>query len=241
MPPMHEKLPTRRGEATQWMSKGAFEQSVLGSSDRQIRVDISRLIITLLALNFLSAVALWHYDTIRDWLQLHQKDLNTTVVWLSRAITILIVGGVSIAGVAVCGQARRASGKGASPGHSTTSPKASIGSESAFDWGSARAVTEESNSQPTSAPKLADQWEYIDPTPTPVRRANSRQAIEPPGRRGWQPFDVLRSLSRKKGGGISFESRPPMVWQVSPSDDSTDLRNGNQAAAKGLGTRALAQ
>jgi hypothetical protein len=98
MPPMDEKLRTRRGEATQWMSKGAFERSVLGSSDRRVRVDIARLVMTLLALNFLPAVALWHYDTIRDWL--HQKDLNTTVVRLSRAITILTVGGVLIAGVA---------------------------------------------------------------------------------------------------------------------------------------------
>ena len=37
MPPMLEKLPTRRGEATQWMNKGAFEQSVLGSSDLETR------------------------------------------------------------------------------------------------------------------------------------------------------------------------------------------------------------
>jgi hypothetical protein len=171
MPPMHEKLPTRRGEATQWMSKGALEQSVLGSSDFDTRVDISRLIVTLLALNFLPAVALWRYDAIRDWLQLHRKELNTTVLWLSRAITVSIVGAVLIAGVAICRQARRAPSEGARVGYSTTSPKASAGSKSAFDWGSAEAVTEGSKLQPAAAPKIADQWGHIDPTPIPIRRA----------------------------------------------------------------------
>jgi hypothetical protein len=89
--------------------QGAFEQSVLGRSDRQIRVDIPRLVITLLALNFLPAVALWHYDTIRDWLERHKKDFDTSDLWLSRAIIILLGGTMLIAGLAISLQAWRAS------------------------------------------------------------------------------------------------------------------------------------
>ena len=56
MPPMLEKLPTRQGEAARWSNKGAFEQSVLQSSIGETRVNKSRLIISLLAINFLPAV-----------------------------------------------------------------------------------------------------------------------------------------------------------------------------------------
>jgi hypothetical protein len=110
MPPMHEKLPTRRGEATQWMSKGAFEQSVLGSSDRQIRVDISRLIITLLALNFLPAMALWRYNPLLEWLQRYQREIRALSVAVLAVIALLALLGV---GLAIYGQAQRASSGGA--------------------------------------------------------------------------------------------------------------------------------
>ena len=57
------------------MNKGAFEQSVLVSSDYETRVDIPRLIITLLAINFLPAVALWRYDQLCEWLRRHKRKI----------------------------------------------------------------------------------------------------------------------------------------------------------------------
>ena len=144
MPPMHEKLPTRRGEATQWMSKGALEQSVLGSSDLDTRIDISRLIVTLLALNFLPAVALWQYDAIRDWLQLHEGEIRSLSVALTAVIVVVVLLGL---GLAIYGQARRPSS----------------GSANAADPPAASAK---------HATTDADEWiPVLDSTPIPVRRA----------------------------------------------------------------------
>ena len=91
MPPMLEKLPTRQGEAARWRNKGAFEQSVLQSSIGETRVDISRLIISLLAINFLPAVALWRYNEIREWLQRHKSEIDTTIVRLGVILVCVIV------------------------------------------------------------------------------------------------------------------------------------------------------
>ena len=77
MSPILEKLPTRRGETTRWSNKGPFEQSVLQSSIAETRVDISRLIITLLAVNFLPAVALWRYNATVEWLQRHHGEIRS--------------------------------------------------------------------------------------------------------------------------------------------------------------------
>jgi hypothetical protein len=81
---MLEKLPTRQGEAAHWRNKGVFE-SVLQSSARETRVAISRLIITLLAINFVPAVALWRYEQYAAWFKSHQRQLNLA----ARLVTIL--------------------------------------------------------------------------------------------------------------------------------------------------------
>ena len=146
MPPMLEKLPTRRGEATQWSNKGAFEQSVLQSSVAETRVDISRLIVTLLAINFLPAVALWRYNAIRDWLQRHKSPLVRLGIIL---VCLMIV--VALVGVALQ-QAHLASSGGAR----------AVGPPAAPAKHPAQPV-------PTEAP--SDWIDLVDPTPTPVRRA----------------------------------------------------------------------
>jgi hypothetical protein len=144
MPPMHEKLPTTRGEATRWMSKGAFEQSVLGSSDLETRVGISRLIITLLALNFLPAVALWRYNPILEWLQRHQGGIRSLSAALLAVIAVLALLGV---GLAIYVNAQRTSSFGAN----TAGPSAASARHSTPDPGG---------------------WvNVVDPTPTPIRRA----------------------------------------------------------------------
>jgi hypothetical protein len=159
MPPIREKLPPRRGEAAQWMSKGAFEQSVLASSDVDTHVDISRLIVTLLALNFLPAVALWQYDGFVIGYGLHQREIRSLSLALLTLLAVIVLLGV---GLAIYEQARRASSDGASVGHSTTSPRASTGSEPAFDWGSPKAVPEGSK-PPAAAPKLLTSRNTLTP------------------------------------------------------------------------------
>jgi hypothetical protein len=58
MPPMLEKQRSRQGEPVRWENTGPFEQSVFGISIHETRVDIPRLIVAILAINFLPAVAL---------------------------------------------------------------------------------------------------------------------------------------------------------------------------------------
>jgi hypothetical protein len=92
MPPMLEKQRTLQGEAVQWSNKSAFERSVLGNSwDRETRVDISRLIITLLAINFVPAVALWRYNAIREWLQCHKSELERLGVFLVSMMVVIVL------------------------------------------------------------------------------------------------------------------------------------------------------
>jgi hypothetical protein len=80
---------------------------VLGNSDLERRVDISRLIITLLALNFPPAVALWRYDAILEWLQRYQREIRSLSLALLTFIAVLALLGV---GLAIYGQAQRSSG-----------------------------------------------------------------------------------------------------------------------------------
>ncbi len=145
MPPTLEKLPTRPGEAVQWRNKGAFEQPVLQSSTRETRLDISRLIITLLAINFLPAVALWRYNEIREWLQRHKSELDTfvrLVVFLVSMIVVVVLIGIIL-------QAQRA-------GPRVESPSPAI---------------DPAKTLPAAPPNIPPGWELVDPTPTPVRRA----------------------------------------------------------------------
>ena len=88
-PPTLEKLSTRRGEAAWWSSKGAFEESILQSSIAETRVDISRLIITLLAMNLLPAMALWRYYAIVEWLEHHHGEIRSLSAALLTLIAVL--------------------------------------------------------------------------------------------------------------------------------------------------------
>jgi len=99
MPPMLEKEPTLQGKAIQWRNKGAFEQSVLQSNTVETRVDIFRLIITLLAINLLPAVALWRYNAICDWLQSHQGEIRSLSIALLKLIAVLVLIGVGLADI----------------------------------------------------------------------------------------------------------------------------------------------
>ena len=180
MPPMLEKLPTLRGEASQWVTKGAFERSVLQSSTDETQIDISRLVTTLLAINFLPAVALWRYNQIREWLRRHEKKVVIFTCVLLLLFLLMI-------GSAIYKQARPfQTSSGSSASVLTPSPTPVTGpvkspaagasipspaSVSDFDWASAEEVTPPSKSMPTAAPKIPDGWRIIDPTPTPVRRA----------------------------------------------------------------------
>ncbi len=97
MPPMLEKLPIRQGEGARWRNKGAFGQSVLQSSIGETRVDIFRLIISLLAINFLPAVALWQYNEIHEWVQRHNSLIDAPPIWFALVFLVLMVGVVLIA------------------------------------------------------------------------------------------------------------------------------------------------
>ena len=145
MPPMLEKQPTVRGEAVHWISKGAFGQSVLGSSVSETRVDVSRFIISLLAINFLPAVALWRYNEIREWLQRHKSELDTFArlgVFLACMIVVVVLIGIVL-------QAQRSGAK-------VVSSSPAIGPAQTL---------------PAATPNIPPGWELVDPTPTPVRRA----------------------------------------------------------------------
>jgi hypothetical protein len=143
MPPMLEKLPTRQGEAARWSNKGAFEQSVLQSSIGETRVDISRLIISLLAINFLPAVALWRCNAIRDWLQRHESQLvRLGIILVSLMIVVVLIS--VVLQLASSGGANAAGPPAASAKHRT-------------------------QLIPTKGP--GDWVDLVDPTPTPIRRA----------------------------------------------------------------------
>ena len=135
MPPMLEKLPTRQGETVRWRNKGAFEQSVLQSSIHETRVDISRLIVSLLAINFLPAVALWRYNEIREWLQRHKSEIDTTFVRLAVFAVSMMVIAVLIGLVLL---AQRSSSGGAKVGSPSPAKDPSKTLPAALDHASQR-------------------------------------------------------------------------------------------------------
>ncbi len=73
---MLEKQRSRQGEPVRWENTGPFEQSVFGISIHETRIDIPRLIVAILAINFLPAVALWRYDQLCEWLRGHKGKIG---------------------------------------------------------------------------------------------------------------------------------------------------------------------
>jgi hypothetical protein len=138
-------------------------------------IDFSRLVVVLLAVNFLPAVLLWQYDKVVRWLERQQRhpvaiDQSPNNEMLTRArarregarkllitcVICLLTMGLLLFGVLMKNAKK-------------------VGPTPAPGEGSAQSVpvTPPSKPMPTAAPKISpDNWEYIDdPTPTPIRRA----------------------------------------------------------------------
>jgi hypothetical protein len=127
------------------MSKGAFERSVLESSFYETRIDISRLIITLLAINFLPAVALWRYDQLCEWLRRHKRKIVVVACVLACVLGVLFL---VVVGGTIYEHTRRVARTPSTISLEVVSP-----------------------SPASAAPVKSPSSGFVDATPTPVRRA----------------------------------------------------------------------
>ena len=113
-------------------------------------IDFSRLVIAILAANFLPAVLLWQHNEVVGWLERRKVELRK----LLRTVAIfLTIGILLLVGLLIIYELF-------------------VRPVKIDDQTQTRAINPV-KSPPAAAPKISpDDWEYyIDPTPTPVRRA----------------------------------------------------------------------
>jgi hypothetical protein len=168
-PPVLEKhYFTAGGDRGYWVSKGALEHTIFEGSFRERRVDVSRLIITLLAINFLPAVVLWQYDQVREWLRRHKKKTVVFGYVLACVIGVLFI---LVVGSAIYEQqTRRADRTPSFPiGINLVSPSPAPAASPSKPMTAEELLDAAS---PTSADSVASPSPgFVDATPTPVRRA----------------------------------------------------------------------
>ena len=143
------------------VERASLSHSVFSDSIRGTRVDLPRLIVAFLAINFLPALALWRYNAIHEWLQRNRKKV---IIFACLLVILFLL----MVGSAVYEQVRRVQQTSSKKGAAVVNPSP------------ARVVRPDeipavSNVGPTSEglpPGFV--WETTPApgaTPTPVRRA----------------------------------------------------------------------